>query len=118
VLAKIQPGNSAIVKNPKTTSTRPTTAEPPTKCPPLVTQKAEPRYTEEARINKVTGTVTLSALFKETGEIMDITVINSLPDGLTEKAIEAARVIKFLSPIANGRKIPCRVTLDFEFNLY
>ena len=36
-----------------------------------------------------TGTVTLSAVFKETGEIGDITVINSLPNGLTEKAMEA-----------------------------
>ena len=64
-----------------------------------------------------TGTVTLSAVFKETGEIGDITVINSLPNGLTEKAIEAEG-IKYLSPIVGGKRIPCRMTLDFNFNLY
>jgi TonB family protein len=116
ILTKFESKKEEIAKKPQTAPQKP--LGPPTKCPPAIIEQPEPHYTEEARVKQVTGTVTLSAVFKETGEISDITVINSLPNGLTEKAIEAAKGIKYLSPIVGGKKIPSRMTLDFNFNLY
>lgn len=80
--------------------------------------KPVPRYPDEARSNQVIGTVQLSALFEETGEVTDIVVIKGLPHGLTESAIEAARGIKFSPMEVNGKKVSCRKVLEYSFSLY
>lgn len=85
---------------------------------PRILSKPEPKYTEEARQNKVTGTVVLSALFTETGETTEIKVIRGLSHGLTERAIEAANRITFVPAESNGKKVSFRITLEYNFNLY
>jgi len=85
---------------------------------PRILSKPEPVYTEEARQNQITGTVVLSALFSETGEVTDIQVIKGLSHGLNERAIEAARRITFVPAESNGKKVPFRMTLEYNFNLY
>jgi protein TonB len=85
---------------------------------PRILSKPEPQYTEEARHNAVTGTVVLSALFTETGEITDIKVIKGLSHGLTERAIEAAKGITFVPAESNGQKVSFRMTLEYYFNVY
>ena len=85
---------------------------------PSIIFKPTPHYPEEARSNQVVGTVRLSALFKETGEVADIVVIKGLPNGLTESAIEAARGIKFSPAESNGKKVSCRMVLEYTFDLY
>ncbi len=87
-------------------------------CPPTITYQPEPKYTEEARTHEITGTVELSALFTVSGEITEIEVIKGLSYGLTERAIEGAKSIKFISPVIDGKKMPCRMTLEYNFNLY
>jgi TonB family protein len=85
---------------------------------PQILYKEKAKYTEEARQNKVQGTVLLSAIFNSDGRITGIKVIRGLPDGLTEKAIEAAQKIRFLPATKNGVPITVRATLEFSFNLY
>jgi TonB family protein len=55
----------------------------------------KPEYTEEARKNGVEGKVRLIAVFKSNGKIGRIDVVEGLPYGLTEKAIDVAKEIKF-----------------------
>jgi len=62
--------------------------------PELIDVK-KPEYTEAARKNRVEGDVRLIVAFRSNGKIGHIDVIEGLPDGLTEKAIEVARAIKF-----------------------
>src|SRR5215813_13022930 len=62
--------------------------------PELIDVK-KPEYTEAARKNRVEGDVRLIVAFRSDGKIGHIAVIEGLPDGLTEKAIEVARAIKF-----------------------
>src|SRR6266498_931672 len=52
------------------------------------------------------------------GSITDIRVIRGLPDGLTEKAIEAAKKIRFNPAVKNGAPVSVRGQLEFSFNLY
>lgn len=85
---------------------------------PRILSKPEPVYTEEARKNQVTGTVVLSAVFSETGEVTNIQVIRGLSHGLNERAIEAAKRITFLPAESNGKKVSFRMTLEYNFNLY
>jgi len=62
--------------------------------PELIDVK-KPEYTEAARKNRVEGDVRLIVAFRSNGNIGHIDVIEGLPDGLTEKAIELARAVKF-----------------------
>jgi len=91
---------------------------------PEVTQRAkvlskpEPQYTELARKNQVTGSVLLSAIFTESGEVASIRALKTLPDGLTEKAIAAARLIRFVPAMRNGHSVSVYMQLEYNFNLY
>jgi TonB family protein len=85
---------------------------------PTILYREKAKYTEEARQNKVQGTVVLQVIFHANGSITDIKVIRSLPDGLTEKAIEAAKKIRFNPAVRAGTPVSVRGTLEFTFNLY
>jgi len=80
--------------------------------------KPEPQYTEEARRNQISGTVLLRAVFASSGEVGQIRALNQLPFGLTEKAIAAARQIKFVPARKNGRPVSVYMQLEYSFNLY
>ena len=85
---------------------------------PNILYKEKAKYTEEARQNKIQGTVMLTAVFTADGRITGIRVIRGLPDGLTEKAIEAAQKIRFQPATKNGAAVSVRANLEFTFNLY
>ena len=80
--------------------------------------KLEPRYTESARQNRITGTVVLTCVFAANGQITSISVVKGLTNGLTERAIAAARTIKFIPAMKDGRFVPVRLHLEYNFNLY
>ena len=83
-----------------------------------VLSKPEPQYTEEARKNQITGTVVLKAVFTSGGQVSQISTIKGLPFGLTEKAIAAARAIKFVPATKDGHAVSMYMTLEYNFNLY
>ena len=80
--------------------------------------KPEPQYTEEARKNQITGTVMLRVVFASNGDVVQINAVRTLPYGLTERAIAAARQIKFVPAIKGGRPVSVFMQLEYNFNLY
>lgn len=80
--------------------------------------KPEPQYTEEARRSQITGTVVLSVVFSRNGQVTDIRAAQSLCCGLTEKAIAAARQIRFVPAMREGQPVSVRMQLEYNFNLY
>ena len=85
---------------------------------PTILYREKAKYTEIAKINRVEGTVVLQAVFGSNGEMQNIRVIRGLPDGLTRKAIEATRKIKFGPAYKDGEPVSVRGSLEFSFNLY
>lgn len=85
---------------------------------PTILYKEKAKYTEEARQNKVQGTVVLNVVFTSDARITSIKVVRGLPDGLTEKAIEAAQRIRFNPAVKGGVPVSVRGNLEFTFNLY
>ncbi len=83
-----------------------------------VLSKPEPQYTEEARKNQITGTVVLRAVFTSGGQVTNIRAVSGLPYGLTERAIAAARLIKFQPATKDGRPVSMYIQLEYNFNLY
>ena len=80
--------------------------------------KPEPIYTEDARQNGIAGTVVLKCLFKYDGSVTDISIISGLPYGLTNKAVEVAKRIKFLPAMKDGKPVSMRIQLEYNFSLY
>jgi TonB family protein len=83
-----------------------------------VLSKPEPSYTESARKNQITGTVVLRAVFSSSGSVTNISTIRGLPDGLTERAITAAKQIRFVPAQKDGRPVSMWMQLEYNFNLY
>ncbi len=80
--------------------------------------KPEPQYTEDARKNQITGTVVLKVVFASSGQVTNIRTVSGLPYGLTERAIAAARQIKFVPATKDGRQVSMWMQLEYNFNLY
>ncbi|HJU92684.1 MAG TPA: TonB family protein [Pyrinomonadaceae bacterium] len=80
--------------------------------------KPDPAYTAEAEMDRITGTVILRCVFTAQGTVTNIRVIKGLPGGLTEKAMEAARQIKFIPATKDGKPVSMWMQLEYNFNLY
>ena len=80
--------------------------------------KPEPQYTEDARRNQIVGTVVLKVVFSSSGTVTNIRTVSGLPYGLTERAIAAARLIKFVPATKDGHQVSMWMQLEYNFNLY
>jgi TonB family protein len=85
---------------------------------PFIAMKPEPRYTEEARQHEVSGSVILKMVFAADGSITNVQVAAGLPHGLTERAIEAVKKIRFIPAVKNGKFVATWMQLEYSFNLY
>ncbi|HEV8368836.1 MAG TPA: energy transducer TonB [Pyrinomonadaceae bacterium] len=82
-----------------------------------LTAKPEAEYTEDARENKIEGNVILHMVLRSNGEVSDIAVLKGLPHGLNDKAIEAARNIKFEPAIKDGHPVSQYLRVEYVFTL-
>jgi TonB family protein len=83
-----------------------------------ILSKPDPTYTEEARQNQITGTVVLRVVMSASGEVTNIHAVSSLPYGLTERAIAAAKQVKFVPATKDGHPVSMWIELQYNFNLY
>ena len=89
-----------------------------------VTQRAkivrlkEPSYTEEARTNRVEGTVVLTAVLCRNGKVTNIEVVKALPHGLTENTIRTTQQIEFEPAEINGVPVSQRLRRECTFRLF
>ena len=72
-------------------------------------------YTDEARAAKTRGDVRLRLVLASDGTVKNVFAIKSLPHGLTESAMKAARQIKFEPAIRNAKPASQFITLVYEF---
>ena len=83
---------------------------------PAITNKPQAEYTEQALIHKFEGTVELEAVLTSSGEVSQIRSLGSVPYGLTESAIAAARKIQFKPAELRGRKASVYYQLEYSFS--
>ena len=81
-------------------------------------KKPEPSYSHKAKSEQITGVVILKCVFASNGTVTNIRVVQGLPYGLTEKAIEAAQKIKFIPATKDGKNVSMWMQLEYNFNLY
>ena len=72
---------------------------------PAIVGSLEFAYTDEARQNNVEGKIILQVIFCANGRISDITVEGGLPFGLTERAKETMRKIRFAPALKDSQPV-------------
>jgi TonB family protein len=80
--------------------------------------KTEPVYTASAKEAQIAGTVVLKVVLSSNGYVTNIRVVQGLPYGLTEQAIAAARKLKFVPAMKDGKNVSMWIQLEYNFNLY
>ncbi|PYV66253.1 MAG: hypothetical protein DMG97_29960 [Acidobacteria bacterium] len=91
--------------------------DPLDKCdPPVVLQRVEPRYSEEARKARYDGTVVLEVIIRADGSVDVQRIVRSLGFGLDENAIAAIKQWKFRPGMRNG--VPVDLSLNVEVNFH
>jgi TonB family protein len=83
-----------------------------------VLDKQEPSYTEAARKAGVTGTVVMRCVFGSDGEVRNLVVMKALGYGLTSRAAQVARKIRFTPATKDGKQVSMWIELQYNFNLY
>ena len=77
-----------------------------------------PQYTEAARQEQIEGTVVLKCTLSAMGQVTTISVVEGLPRGLTEMAIAAARQLKFIPAMKDGKYVSISTRLVYRFDLF
>jgi TonB family protein len=83
-----------------------------------VTNKPEPFYTDAARQRGTEGRVVLRCMFAGDGTVKHLLIVEALPNGMTERALEAARQIKFIPATLDGKPVSMFIQLEYNFRLY
>jgi len=91
-------------------------AEPGLRRPELI-GRAEPDYTEEARLARHEGTARIQVDVDAEGQPRNPKVLQILGLGLDEQAVAAVRQWRFRPGRLDGRKVACRVVLEIDFSL-
>jgi TonB family protein len=84
---------------------------------PVLLSKAEPQYSEDARLAKYSGTALLSVEIGTDGAPHNVKIIRGLGLGLDEKAIAAVNRWKFKPGTLNGEPVATRAQIEINFRL-
>ncbi len=82
---------------------------------PVVIQKAEPQYTEEARLAGVDGNVRISLVVDSDGNPTDLRVTRPIGFGLDEAALKSVAAWKFKPGMKDGAAVPVRTSIEINF---
>lgn len=84
---------------------------------PVVLQRVEPVYPEVARKARVSGIVILEAVIDRTGAVKDVRVLEGLPFGLDEAAVDAVKQWRFAPATLNGQPVDVLFNLTVSFKI-
>jgi TonB family protein len=85
--------------------------------PPSLLKKLEPEYTEEARVEKIAGTVLLTVVIETDGTASSFQILKGVGFGLDEKAVEAISQWKFKPGTRDGAPVPVQAQIEVNFRL-
>lgn len=92
--------------------------QPPSRFkPPVLIQRVEAKYPEQARKEGVTGTVLLQLVVGVDGAVTDAKVAKPAGHGFDESALEAARALRFEPATQEGVKIAVQINYEVNFEL-
>ena len=84
---------------------------------PVLTYRVEPKYTDEARANRISGIVILEVVIDKTGRVTDAQVLKPLPYGLDQAAVDAVKQWQFRPGTLAGEPVDVIFNLTVNFKL-
>jgi TonB family protein len=84
---------------------------------PVLITLVQPEYTEEARKNRLEGTVILYVEITPSGAATNIKVVRSLGMGLDEKAVECVKKWKFKPGRKGDQPVTVQATIEVNFKM-
>ena len=85
--------------------------------PVEILSKPKPAYTEEARLLKIEGEVSIEILFSASGQVRVLKLVRGLGHGLDESAIAAAEAIRFRPAERAGVPVDSTAVVHIAFQL-
>ena len=84
---------------------------------PVVINRVEPVYPEEARKARIMGIVIVEAVIDQNGVVKDVEVLKPLPFGLDQAAVDAVKQWTFKPATLDGQPVAVRFNLTINFKL-
>src|SRR5262245_41409284 len=84
---------------------------------PTVIKQVRAGYTERAMNARIEGQVALDAVVLSDGKVGDVTVIESLDEGLDQQALESVKQWEFKPGLKDGEPVAVRVRIIISFTL-
>jgi protein TonB len=85
---------------------------------PRQLKSRNPKFSEQARRDKVQGVVLLLLVVTREGRVVDVRVKDGLGHGLDENAIKAVRKWKFAPATKDGKPVAVQLSVEVDFHLY
>jgi periplasmic protein TonB len=86
---------------------------------PQVVKRVNPAYTDEARENRIEGTVGLEVVVRPDGSVGDVKVVQSLDTiyGLDKNAVAAMKQWEFKAGTKDSKPVAVRVHVEMNYTL-
>jgi TonB family protein len=84
---------------------------------PIVTNRVDPKYTDEARQNRISGIVIAETEIDKTGEVRKVVILKPLPFGLDDAAIAAVRHWRFDPATVDGKPVDAIFNMTVQFKV-
>ena len=83
---------------------------------PVLKERVDPKYTATAAKRGIKGQVIVNALISETGDVIEVAVVQELPGGLSEEVEKAVMQWKYEPAVKDGQavKVWKRITVTFK----
>jgi TonB family protein len=85
---------------------------------PVLIYSAAPEYTEQAKKDKVGGTVLVNFWVDEQGMTKHVHVRRGVGDGLDEKAVEAVKQYRFKPAMERGKPVLVEMNSEVNFKIF
>jgi TonB family protein len=94
-----------------------TRAASPNISPVEIVYKPKPVYSQKAREMKLEGEVLVEVMFKASGQIQVLRLVQGLGNGLDEEGMRAAQLIRFKPAQQDGKSVDSRAIVHIIFRL-
>lgn len=84
---------------------------------PVLLNRVQPAYPEEARKNRIQGSVILSTVVDDKGNVEKVEPVESPDPMLTDAAVEAVKKWTYRPATKNGKPVKVRMTVTVAFKL-
>ena len=84
---------------------------------PIPRFRPSPVYPESARRARIEGTVLIHAVVDEVGDVVDVRLIDKVPMGCSEAALDAVRSWKYEAATLRGKSVKVQLEIRVTFRL-